>query len=48
MDCATLDELKQAVKIKEEESIPAVNNSLTRLGQVYALMTRNGLMESLQ
>ena len=48
VDCATLDELKQAVKIKEEESIPAVNNSLTRLGQVYALMTRNGLMESLQ
>ena len=48
VDCDTLDELKEAVKIKEEDSIPAVNNSLTRLGQVYALMFRNGLMESLK
>ena len=48
VDCATLEELKEAVKIKEEDSIPAVNNSLTRLGQVYALMSRNGLMESLK
>ena len=48
VDCATLEELKEAIKIKEEDSIPAVNNSLTRLGQVYALMSRNGLMESLK
>ena len=48
LDCTSLDELKEAVKINGEDSIPSVNNSLIRLGQVYVLMFQNGLMENVQ
>ena len=48
IDCASLEELKETIKIKEEEDIPAVNNSVVRLAEMYALIFRNGMMESLQ
>ena len=47
-DCASLEELKAAIKIEQEDDIPEVNNSLVRLAEVYALFVRNGLMESIQ